>query len=74
MNAPLDESDSLEVLCTQALYQQTLLKQLARTIPQDRELCVFATLREPARRTTAIYDDVLEPSRLKLTQYAKACE
>lgn len=45
------------------------MKQSAHALPQDRELCACTTLRELARRTTAIYDDVLEPVGLKITQY-----
>jgi DNA-binding MarR family transcriptional regulator len=44
-------------------------KKPLHAIPQDRELCACSTLRQLARRTTAIYDDVLEPAGLKLTQY-----
>ena len=46
-----------------------ILKELTHVLPQDRELCACTTLRQLARRATAIYDDVLEPSGLKLTQY-----
>lgn len=45
------------------------MKQPKHTLPQDRELCACSTLRELARRATAMYDDVLEPLGLKLTQY-----
>ena len=45
------------------------MKQTAHALPQDRELCACTTLRELARRTTAIYDDALEPVGLKITQY-----
>lgn len=45
------------------------MKPSQHTIPQDRELCACTTLRELARRTTSLYDDVLEPLGLKLTQY-----
>lgn len=45
------------------------MKPSGHTIPQDRELCACTTLRELARRTTSLYDDVLEPSGLKVTQY-----
>ena len=45
------------------------MKQSTHALPQDRELCACTTLRGLARRTTAIYDDVLEPVGLKITQY-----
>ena len=45
------------------------MKQPTHTLPQDRELCACTTVRELARRATAMYDDVLEPLGLKLTQY-----
>lgn len=45
------------------------MRQTAHVLPQDRELCACTTLRELARRTTAIYDDVLEPVGMKITQY-----
>jgi DNA-binding MarR family transcriptional regulator len=45
------------------------MKQLTHALPQDRELCACATLRELARRATAVYDDLLEPLGLKQTQY-----
>jgi DNA-binding MarR family transcriptional regulator len=45
------------------------MKQPAPVLPQDRELCACTTLRELARRATAMYDDILEPLGLKLTQY-----
>jgi DNA-binding MarR family transcriptional regulator len=45
------------------------MKPPAHTLPQDRELCACTTLRELARRATVMYDDVLEPLGLKLTQY-----
>ena len=45
------------------------MKQSTHVLPQDRELCACTTLRGLARRATAIYDDVLEPVGLKITQY-----
>ena len=45
------------------------MKHEMHALPQDREPCACTTLRELARRTTAIYDDFLEPVRLKITQY-----
>jgi DNA-binding MarR family transcriptional regulator len=45
------------------------MKQSDHVLPQDRELCACTTLRELARRATVMYDDVLEPLGLKLTQY-----
>lgn len=45
------------------------MKQPLHALPQDRELCACTTLRELARRATAMYDDVLEPLGLKITQY-----
>ena len=45
------------------------MKQSTHVLPQDRELCACTTLRELARRTTAIYDVFLEPLGLKQTQY-----
>ena len=45
------------------------MKQSTHALPQDRELCACTTLRELARRATAMYDDVLEPVGLKITQY-----
>lgn len=45
------------------------MKQSTHALPQDRELCACTTLRELARRATAMYDDVLEPGGLKITQY-----
>jgi DNA-binding MarR family transcriptional regulator len=38
-------------------------------LPQGREPCVCTTLRGLARHVTAIYDDALLPTGLKLTQY-----
>jgi DNA-binding MarR family transcriptional regulator len=46
------------------------MKRSAHVLPQDREVCACTTLRELARRATAIYDDVLGPLGLKQTQYA----
>jgi DNA-binding MarR family transcriptional regulator len=46
------------------------MKQSPHVLPQDREICACTTLRELARRATAIYDDVLGPLGLKQTQYA----
>lgn len=45
------------------------MKKSTHVIPQDRELCACTTLRDLARRTTAIYDVFLEPLGLKQTQY-----
>jgi DNA-binding MarR family transcriptional regulator len=45
------------------------MKNPMPVLPQDRELCACTTLREFARRATAMYDSVLEPLGLKLTQY-----
>jgi DNA-binding MarR family transcriptional regulator len=45
------------------------MKQSTHALPQERELCACTTLRELARRATAMYDDVLEPEGLKITQY-----
>lgn len=45
------------------------MKHPSHALPQDRELCACTTLRELARRATAMYDDVLEPLGLKITQY-----
>ena len=45
------------------------MKQSTHVLPQDRELCACTTLRGLARRATAMYDDVLEPVGLKITQY-----
>jgi DNA-binding MarR family transcriptional regulator len=46
------------------------MKHSTHVLPQDREICACTTLRELARRATAIYDDVLGPLGLKQTQYA----
>ena len=46
-----------------------IVKATKHTLPQNRELCACTTLRELARRATAMYDDVLAPLGLKLTQY-----
>jgi len=46
------------------------MKHSRHVLPQDREICACTTLRELARRATAIYDDVLGPLGLKQTQYA----
>ena len=46
------------------------MKQSSHALPQDREICACTTLRELARRATAIYDDVLGPLGLKQTQYS----
>lgn len=45
------------------------MRKSTHAIPQDRELCACTTLRDLARRTTAIYDVFLEPPGLKQTQY-----
>lgn len=45
------------------------MKRSTHALPQDRELCACTTLRGLARRTTAIYDDLLAPVGLKQTQY-----
>jgi DNA-binding MarR family transcriptional regulator len=45
------------------------MKAPTPVLPQDRELCACTTLRELARRATVMYDAVLEPLGLKLTQY-----
>ena len=45
------------------------MKHSTHALPQDRELCACTTLRDLARRTTAIYDVFLEPVGLKQTQY-----
>ena len=45
------------------------MRPATHVLPQDRELCACTTLRELARRTTAIYDDILEPLGMKITQY-----
>ena len=45
------------------------MKHSRHVLPQDREICACTTLRELARRATAIYDDVLGPLGLKQTQY-----
>lgn len=45
------------------------MQQGTHALPQDREPCACTTLRELARRTTAMYDNVLEPVGLRVTQY-----
>ena len=45
------------------------MKSASQVLPQDRALCACTTLRELARGTTAMYDDVLQPVGMKITQY-----
>lgn len=45
------------------------MTQSTPTLPQVRELCACSTLREFARRTTAMYYAFLEPVGLRQTQH-----
>lgn len=45
------------------------MKKPTHVLPQVRELCACTTLRDLARRTTALYDVFLEPLGLRQTQY-----
>lgn len=45
------------------------MKKPTHVLPQVREICACTTLRDLARRTTALYDVFLEPLGLRQTQY-----
>ena len=67
---PLDKGNGgVTIVYTSLVPANNNLNRTAHVLPQDRELCACTTLRELARRTTAIYDDAFEPLGMKVTQY-----